>query len=152
LISPLRANLDAYRSLVRLFSYLAVFFAILGWVETRRQVVRILQLIAVSTIGVALFGFYQVIMDGYTDLYFHVYPLQEEALDEWSGRITSVLFHFNSLAGYLDLVIPFAVGFMMLARTRWLRYLGVLCVSTAGAALLLTGSRGGAIGCGGIGL
>ncbi len=150
LLSSEHANVAAYRSLVRLFSYLAVFFAVSGWVESRQQVMAIVKIMLISTIGVALFGFYQVYERGYTDLYFHLYPLQEDALEPWAGRITSFLFHFNFLAGYLNLVLPFALACMMLARTRGLQVLGLMCHTAAGAALYFTGSRGGLIAYGGM--
>jgi putative inorganic carbon (hco3(-)) transporter len=150
LISSVPANANAYRSLVRLFSYVAVFFAITGWIESRRQVVTIIKLMLISTIGVALFGFYQIREKGYSDLYFHLYPLQEDALEPWSGRITSLLFHFNSLAGYLNLVLPFAIACMVLAQGRALRLLGWACQIAGVAALYLTASRGGLIAYGGM--
>src|SRR5262249_39656691 len=90
LLSSLGPNIDALRLLARLFSYLAFFFAVIGWVETRQQVQRIITIVLFSTIGVALFGFYQVLAQGYTDFYFYLYPSQEQALDSWNGRITSV--------------------------------------------------------------
>ncbi len=150
LASSEHVNLAAYRSLVRLFSYLAVFFAMSGWLESRRQVATIVHVMLTSTIGVALFGFYQVYEKSYTDVYFHLYPLQEDALEPWVGRITSFLFHFNSLAGYLNLMLPFALACMTFARTRGLRILGLICHSAAGAALYFTGSRGGLIAYGGM--
>jgi O-antigen ligase len=83
-------------------------------------------------------------------LYFRLYPLQEDALEPWAGRITSILFHFNSLAGYLNLVLPLAIACMTFAKTRRLRVLGLTCHSAALAALYLTGSRGGLIAYGGM--
>lgn len=145
LLSGQHANIAAYRSLMRLFSYLAVFFAISGWVESRQQIATIVKLMLISTIGVALFGFYQVYERSYTDLYFHLYPLQEDALEPWAGRITSFLFHFNSLAGYLNLVLPFSLVYMTSPGTRGQRSLGLICHAAAGAALYFTGSRGGLI-------
>ena len=145
LLSSLGPNIDALRLVARLFSYLAFFFAVLGWVETRQQVQRIITVLLTSTIGVALFGFYQVLAQGYTDFYFYLYPSQEQALDSWNGRITSVLFHFNSLAGYLNLVLPFSLACMVLAKERWQRNLAVVCHSLACAALYFTASRGGLV-------
>jgi O-antigen ligase len=150
LISNQPANLAAYRSLVRLLSYLAVFFAMAGWVENRGQIITIVKVLLISTVGVALFGFYQVYDKGYSDLYFHLYPLQDDALEPWNGRITSFLFHFNSLAGYLNLVLPFAIACMTFGKTRGLRILGLICHAAAGAALYFTGSRGGLIAYGGM--
>lgn len=144
-ISALGPNVTAIRSLARLFSYLAFFLALIGWIERPQQIAGIIKAVLLSTIGVALFGFYQMWDKGYTDLYYHLYPLQEDSLEEWSGRITSFLFHFNSLAGYLNLVLPFSLGCMVLARDRWMRYLATLCHGLTGAALYFTGSRGGLI-------
>lgn len=150
LISALGPNLMALRSLARLFSYLAFFLALIGWIDSRQQIESIIKAMLLSTIGVSLFGFYQIWDKGYTDLYYHLYPLQEDSLDEWSGRITSFLFHFNSLAGYLNLVLPFSLGCMVLAKDRGMRYLATLCHGLTGAALYFTGSRGGLIAYGGM--
>jgi putative inorganic carbon (HCO3(-)) transporter len=145
LVSSLGPNIEALRSLARLFSYLALFFAVLGWVETREQIENVIRLILFSTILVALFGFYQVWQRGYTDLYYYLYPLQEESLEEWNGRITSFLFHFNSLAGYLNLVLPLSLACMVLAKSRRLEITAIACHTLALAALYFTGSRGGLI-------
>ncbi|HLJ87253.1 MAG TPA: O-antigen ligase family protein [Candidatus Angelobacter sp.] len=149
-ISALGPNTAAIRLLARLFSYVAFFFAMVGWLERREQLVSVIKILLFSTLLVALFGFYQVYKNGYTDLYFQMYPLQEEGgISDWNGRITSFLFHFNSLAGYLNLVLPFAFGCVVLARGRRMRLLGVSCLGATVAALYFTGSRGGLIACGG---
>ena len=149
-ISSVPANVQAFRNLVRLFSYVAVFYAVAGWVESRRQVMTMLKVMLASTIVVALFGFYQVYERSYTVLYFHLYPLQEDSLEPWTGRITSMLFHFNSLAGYLNLVLPFAVAGMVLAKNRALQLLAMACQSAGLAALYFTASRGGLMAYGGM--
>jgi len=145
LVSALGPNTDAMRSLARWFSYLALFFAISGWLETKEQMQTIVKVILCSGIVVALFGFYQVLAKGYSDLYYHLYPLQEDSLEEWNGRITSFLFHFNSLAGYLNLILPLSLAAMVLAKERWVRQAALACHSMALAALYFTGSRGGLI-------
>lgn len=145
MVSSPGPNVDALRSLARVLSYLAFFFALAGWLETREQIASVIKVLLFSGILVALFGFLQVWQKGYTELYYYLYPLQEEGLEEWNGRITSFLFHFNSLAGYLNLLLPLSLGCMVLAKERWLRYVAVVCHSTALAALYFTGSRGGLI-------
>ncbi len=137
------ADMSTYRSLALLASYLMIFFAIDGWLETNVQLVRLLKVLLISTIGVALFGFYQAINGGYTDLYFYLNPVQKGIIEPWSGRITSLLLQFNSLAGYLDLVIPVAIACGVLAKDRALRFLGISCACAAAVAVLLTQSRGG---------
>ena len=144
LSSALGPNKDSIRSLEQLLSYVAVFFALAGWIETQEQIEKIIKVLLWSTIGVALFGFCQVVAQGYTDFYFRLYAFQED-LEEWSGRIVSFLFHFNSLAGYLNLVLPFSFACMVMAKDRALKNLALICHSTALAALYFTGSRGGLI-------
>jgi len=146
--SELRASVDPWKALLKLFSYTALFFAILGWAQTREKIARLLEIILVSTIGVALFGFYQAWSGSYTEIFFRLYPDMDEIMvgaNSWSGRITSFLFHFNSLAGYLNAVIPFALGALVLAGKPLMRALGFVCLTVAEAALYLTGSRGGLI-------
>lgn len=136
-------NVDSIRALIRLYSYLALFYAIVGTVDTELQMSKILKLVFYSTIVVDLFGFYQALAGGYTTLYFSLYPLQESALDGWEGRITSLLFHYNALAGYLNLVFPFALSCAVLAKDGPTKRLGMACSLLTVPALLLTQSRGG---------
>ena len=142
------ASLDFIRPLVLLVSYIAVYFAIDGWLENETQLVFLLKLLLISTIGVALFGFYQAISGGYTDLFFQLYPFEE--VEPWSGRITSLVPGFNSLAGYLNLVIPLAIACAVLGKDRTLKYLGLVCACTAMVAMVLTQSRGGLLALAGI--
>jgi putative inorganic carbon (HCO3(-)) transporter len=149
-LSSVPSNVPAYRALAFLASYLATFYAIDGWLQDRTKLVRVLKILLLSTIGVALFGFYQAIDGSYTDIYFRLYPFHEESLEPWVGRITSFLFHFNSLAGYLNLVIPFAVACAVLARDRALQVLGLACACAAAVAVVLTQSRGGILALAGV--
>lgn len=151
LISDSRTSLGPYKAVGKLLSYVIFFFCIAGWAGTRDRIASIIKTVLVSTIGVALFGFYQAWEGGFTDFYFRLYPAMEEvfaAQAGWSGRITSFLFHYNSLAGYLSVVIAFALGVAVLGKKAWTRWLGMACLSTSGAALYLTGSRGGMVACG----
>jgi len=150
-LSPLSES-GAFPALAKLLSYIALFFAAIGWLESREQIIGTLKLLLLSAVGVALFGFYQALEQDFTPLYFRMYPMEEATFDAqggWAGRITSFLFHYNALAGYLNVVIPVAIGATVLAKERWLRYLGFVCITTAVAALYLTGSRGGLIALGG---
>jgi putative inorganic carbon (HCO3(-)) transporter len=147
LASPFVLKLDAFRSLVRFFSYLAMFFAVTGWIQSRAQVYKLVKLLLYSTVMVALFGLYQALIGDYTNLYLYLF---EAEIPDWSGRITSFLFHFNALAGYLNLVIPFAIGYMILMKDRSSKWLGSICLCIATAALYLTGSRGGLVAYSGI--
>ena len=139
-VSPLHLKLDAFRSLSRLFSYLAVFFALRIWIQRREQIYQLIRILLISTIVVALFGLYQALLGDYTRFYLFLF---EAEIPDWSGRVTSFLFHFNALAAYLNMIIPFAIAFMIVPKDRTSRLLGSTCFCLATAALYLTGSRGG---------
>jgi putative inorganic carbon (HCO3(-)) transporter len=148
--SGIPADAHAYRELALLVSYVMVFFAFDGWLESSAQIARVLKLLLVSTIGVALFGFYQAIVGGYTELYFRLYPFEKQVIAPWSGRITSFLFQENSLAGYLNLVMPFAIACAVLAKDRSLKFLGFVCACAGTVAMVLTQSRGGLLALAGV--
>jgi putative inorganic carbon (HCO3(-)) transporter len=99
----------------------------------------------ISTIAVALFGFYQVMIGGYSPVYDVLYPVQEEIrqIPPWEGRITSFLEHYNGLAAYINLVVPFCLVFALRGTDPTLRTLSKWCMALASVALLLTQSRGG---------
>jgi O-antigen ligase len=98
-----------------------------------------------STIAVALFGLYQVMIGGYSMVYDVLYPVQEEIrqIPPWEGRITSFLEHYNGLAAYINLVVPFCLVFALRGTDPALRTLCKWCLALASVALLLTQSRGG---------
>lgn len=133
------------RELMRFASYLCFYYAVVDWVRTDNDTKAILQALMLSTIAVAIFGFYQYIFGDYTPLYEALYPVQDELLKNppFVGRITSFLSHYNGLAAYLNMIVPFCIGFAIKARDRFSRVLGGVCFTFASLALLLTQSRGG---------
>jgi putative inorganic carbon (hco3(-)) transporter len=150
--NPLRMTDEAV--FLRLVSYLCFYFSMIAWLRTERQIRIVIGLLMLSTIIVSLFGFVQAAIGGYTDLYFWLYPDQAEnsALILWSGRITSFLNHFNTLAAYLNLVLPLAVASAVIRIGRSLRLLAICCLVTATIAVILTQSRGGLVAFGGTAL
>jgi len=153
LASDYRAVGGPYPSLAKQLSYIALFFGVSGWAHSPERISRILKIVLISALGVCMFGLYQSLAGGFTALYFRMYPHMEavyEAQGGWQGRITSLLFHYNSLAGYLNTVAPLALGVAVLAKDRGLRALGFISLAAVGAALYLTGSRGGLVGYGAI--
>jgi len=138
-------TLDAQRELMRLASYACLYYVVTDWLQNYQETRALLKVLMASTIMVALFGFYQAISGGYTLLYDILYPVQEEIsqIPAWEGRITSFLEHYNGLAGYLNLVTPFCLGFALRGKDSMLRRLSWWCLALASLALLLTQSRGG---------
>jgi putative inorganic carbon (HCO3(-)) transporter len=138
-------TLDAQRELMRLASYACLYYVVTDWLQNYQETRALLKILMASSIMVALFGFYQAISGGYTLLYDILYPVQEEIsqIPAWEGRITSFLEHYNGLAGYLNLVTPFCLGFALRGKDPMLRRLSWWCLALASLALLLTQSRGG---------
>jgi putative inorganic carbon (HCO3(-)) transporter len=138
-------TVEAQRELMRLASYVCFYYVVTDWIQTHRDTGALLKVLMSSTIVVALFGLYQVIISGYSALYDILYPVQEEILQipAWEGRITSFLEHYNGLAGYINLIVPFCVGFALRCTDPALRTVSRWCLALASVALLLTQSRGG---------
>jgi putative inorganic carbon (hco3(-)) transporter len=138
-------TLDAQRELMRLASYVCFYYVITDWIRTPRDTRTLLKVLMISTIAVALFGFYQVMIGGYSAVYDVLYHVQEEILQipPWEGRITSFLEHYNGLATYINLVVPFCLVFALRGTDPKLRTLSKWCMALASVALLLTQSRGG---------
>jgi len=138
-------TLDAQRELMRLASYVCFYYVITDWIQTPQDTRTVLKILMASTIAVALFGLYQMMIGGYTALYDVLYPIQEEIrqIPPWEGRITSFLEHYNGLAAYINLVVPFCLVFALRGTDTALRTLSKWCLALASVALLLTQSRGG---------
>jgi putative inorganic carbon (hco3(-)) transporter len=143
ILNPL--TLDAQRELMRLASYVCFYYVITDWCQTQGNTRTLLKVLMVSTIVVALFGLWQSLTAGYSALYDVLYPVQEEIaqIPAWEGRITSFLEHYNGLAGYLNLVLPFCLAFAVGDTDSVLRTLSRWCLALGAIALLLTQSRGG---------
>ncbi len=137
----------AARELMRLGSYMCFYYAVVDWVRTEEDLKAVVRALLVSTICVALFGFYQFVIGDYSSLYDALYPIQDEALKNppWSGRITSFLSHYNGTAAYLNMVIPFCIALARRGKDQFSRVLGASCFVLASIAVLLTQSRGGLI-------
>lgn len=138
-------TLDAQRELMRLASYVCFYYVITDWCQTEGNTRILLKALMASTIAVSLFGFWQALTSGYTALYDALYPVQDEIaqIPAWEGRITSFFEHYNGLAGYLNLVLPFCLAFASGGTDPALRALSKWCLALSGVALLLTQSRGG---------
>jgi O-antigen ligase len=131
---------ESARSLYAMVSYLGFFFLVLSWADSRQRLEKALRVLFWSTIVASLFGIYQEISGGFTSLWWYLNPIDEEF--RWNGRVTSFLSHPNALAGYLNLILPFALGCCWFGKGRW-KKLGALTLGLGLVALLCTQSLGG---------
>lgn len=137
------ASTSSWRGFSEFLGGLCLFLTVGGWVQSREEVAHVLRLLLASSVLVAAFGFYQAVIANYSDFYEWLYPNLMENLGAWTGRVTSVLNYSNSLAGFLNLILPIALGLLLVrsaSRDRWLAALALAC---GAVALVLTASRGG---------
>jgi O-antigen ligase len=85
----------------------------------------------------------QEAVGAYTSPWFYLNPVSENFQD-WNGRASSFFDHANSLAGYLNLTLPFALGLYLSCTGKWKKIGGAL-VALAFATLLCTQSLGGLV-------
>jgi putative inorganic carbon (hco3(-)) transporter len=139
---------ESARTMTRLISYVAFYFFVLAWADSQQRARKLAMTLLASTIVVAAFGIFQEIVGGYTSLWLFLNP-PDEGFVEWNTRVPSLLPYANSLAGYLNLILPFAIGCYAIGnREKW-KKLGAWTFAMGGVTLGLTQSRGGlvAFGC-----
>jgi O-antigen ligase len=145
LLRPGHTTFWGLKTLIRWYSDVALAFAITGSVYSIEQEYKVLKTLAYSTVVLIVFGYLQFAVDGYTGFYFWLYPSLEDAIEPWSGRVTSFLNHFNSLATYINLLFPLALAAAVLAKDRILRKRCQFLAIGLVILLFLTQSRGGII-------
>ena len=133
------------RELMRFISYLCFYYTVVDWVRSENDFKAVVNILMFSTIGAAVFGVYQYMIGDYSAIFYALYPIQDEALKNppFSGRITSFLSHYNTFAGYLNMVIPFAIALAIKARDEFTRVVAQICFVMSTLAMVLTQSRGG---------
>jgi len=127
-------------SLYRLISYLAFFYFIASWADCRLRIVKVLRVLLYSTIATSGFALLQELVKGYTSFWLFLYPPNDTFI-EWEGRATSFLGYSNSLAGYLNLLLPLALAFSVVGNNSWKRLGRGTCVMGL-VALISTQSVG----------
>jgi O-antigen ligase len=102
---------------VRLLSNIGLCYLVLNLVDSREKVLQIFRVLTISGLVVALYGFYQYIIQDYGFLYSIINPQIETSLApvrefsfEWRNRITSVLNSEMELGHYFNLCIPVAAA------------------------------------------
>lgn len=127
----------------QLASWVGFFFFILAWVNSRKRLEKVLKILLWSLCLVAVFAIIQVAVGGYTRLSLFLIPPGAD-FKPWNGRAGSFLGYPNQLAGYLDLVLPFAFGTSVLGRGT-LRRLGGVASCLGIVAMVCSQSLGGLI-------
>ena len=130
-------------SLYEVVSYLGFFLVVLAWADSQQRIRKILGVLLFSTILTAGLAILQEIVGGYTSLWLYLNP-PDEGVPQWEWRATSFLSYSNSLAGYLNLVLPFALACYVLGKGRW-KKLGSWTVGLGFVGLLCTQSLGGLV-------
>jgi O-antigen ligase len=134
---------ESAHSLYTVGSYVGFFFLVLAWADSPARVQRILRVLLYSTIATGVFAIVQEVVGGYTSFWLYLNPPGDDFL-EWKSRATSFLSYSNSLAGYLNLVLPFALACYVLGEGRW-KKLGGWTLGLGFLALLSTQSLGGLV-------
>jgi O-antigen ligase len=130
------------RALFRLVSYLSLYYTATAWIRSRSQLRNLIKVLFISTLLICSLGFYQFIANGYGPWFYWLYHGQEEYIEPFAGRITSVFLHVNPFAAFLNLVIPLALAMRAKSLDRIIARLGNICFFVAMVALFLTQSRG----------
>jgi O-antigen ligase len=138
---------NSTRCFVVVASSIMFYFVVVSWADSKERVKKLLKVLLCSTIVVSAFGILQFVFGGYTWLWQFLYPEDLEFIG-WSGRVSSFLRNPNSLAGYLNLLLPFALATFVLGDGTWKR-VGAVCALLGFVSLSLTQSRAGlvAFGC-----
>jgi putative inorganic carbon (HCO3(-)) transporter len=126
-----------------LITFVGFYFVILAWVDSPQRMRKVLWTLLISTLATSVFAVLQQLIGGYTSLWLYLNP-QDEYPEPWAGRSTSFLSHPNTLACYLNLVLPFALACCLLARGKW-KKLGWWTLGLGILALLSSQSVGGLV-------
>ena len=141
ILAPTGIMYGSLKGVVRLLSYVGFYLFLVCWVNSRERVRTISFTLLCSTIMVAVFGVFQEIVGDYTSFWLFFNPPQEW-FQPMEHRVPSLLNYSNSLAGYLNLVLPFGLACFALGKGKW-RKLGGWTVGLGFIALVCTQSLGG---------
>lgn len=122
--------------------YFGFYLVLWCWLATEERRRAALRALLSSTILVGVFAVVQTLSQSYTPLYSLFYELDST---RWQSRPTSFLPGPNALAGYLNVILPFALAAYLLSDDRaWKRLTGA-AAALGILSLILSESRGGYI-------
>lgn len=132
---------------VRLGSNVGLVYLCLNLVNTREQVLQIFRVLTISTFIVALYGFYQWMIQDYGALFWIVNPRLDTSLAhyrdyfwEWRHRIISVLTSEMELGHYFNMCLPIGVALWIIEGRKQLgsKWLWMTLALLAGLVLTFT--------------
>ena len=134
---------ESERELLRLASYLGFYFLILLSVDSAERMRDVGFLLLVSAIVISVFAALQEISGGFTSLWLYFNP-PDDYFIPWRNRAPSFFAYSNTLAGYLNLLLPFALACTALGQGKW-KKAGAWAVGLGCVGLLCTQSLGGLV-------
>jgi len=138
-----RLTHESARSGLELIAFVGFYFVVLAWVDSKQRIRKVLWALLLSTIATAIFAGYQEITGGFSSIWLHLYP-PDDYFTQWEGRAAAFLSSANQLAGYLNLILPFALACYVLGRGKW-KKIGGYTFGLGALALFSTQSFGGII-------
>ncbi|WP_109488725.1 O-antigen ligase family protein [Occallatibacter savannae] len=138
-------SLWAERSILRMASYVAVYFVYRTFRWNAARFRHASWVLSTMIFACALFALVQVASDSYTPLFDFLHNAPPYA--EWLGRPPSFLNSgTNAFGGFMGLLLPFEISLLYLAPHRSAARLFHWAVIIAGfASVILSGSRGAAL-------
>lgn len=139
---------SSFRAAYQLASYVVFAIAAVQTIKTPNDLRRIYWLLLVGLCATSLYSVYQFASGSLGQLYSLSYPSNNAS---WNGRPPGLLNYANEAAGYINLLIPMCSAVTLYCRGKWIRLCSGLAVLLAGAALVLTQSRGAWLAAGAVG-
>jgi len=132
----------AERTIIRMASYIALYFAFRVWLRNRDQFTRASRVISLIILLSSLFAIVQVIYGGFTPLFDVLHNSPPFA--DWQGRPPSFLNSgSNAFGGFMGLLIPFEIASLTLSSTyAAARFFHWIVLALGLVAVILSGSRG----------
>jgi O-antigen ligase len=135
----------AERSIVRMASYIAVYFVFRAWKFGPEKFHHVCWVLSGTVFACALFAIVQVVCDGYTPLFDWLHNAPPYA--EWMGRPPSFLNSgTNAFGGFMGLLLPFEIALLHLSSRRSAaRVFHLAVIALSFVSVILSGSRGAAL-------
>lgn len=139
---------DSLRARYEMVSDLGFYFMILAWVDSQERFRKVSMVLLCSTAVTLGFAIIQELAGGFTPLWFYLNPVID-SFQPWNGRAASFMNHPNSLAAYLNMILPFSLACYVVGKGKW-RKLGGCLVWIGFAVLLSSQSIGGIVAFGSV--